>query len=334
MLARIWRQFLHSIDNGADILTKNNKNDSVITITYLDTFPERIQERVFSAYQIDYKEYISRRRLYFTFGGEKLNAVLKFPEAEVKFGSGIFDEGVQILSHHLKGFIKEKHPELSSKFELLVKTIDKLSSDAIPSQLLRLVETDGIAFQATGFVGHGVLATLKNMPDGSMKLSISERGARVGDAPLLSGDSKKFSAVRSLIVPKEKRQEVIELLYQAKNESQATGVNILFKQIPELVSEPYQFFTIYQKKFTDICFYSNPKTGFYEQFIDILGEENGKIFYKEFELYIREKELNQYEEFWQRRHPTDNLLDNPIIVDARHIIEERQAVLGERPKTT
>ena len=312
---------------GADILAKNEKNDSVITLTYLNTFPAEIQNQFFSAYQIDYKEYLARRNLYFIFGGEKLNSVLKFPEANVKFGSGLLDEGVQRLNHYLQEFLQEKRPELSPQFQLLVETMYKVSSDKKPEELLRQVETDGIAFQATGFIGHGILATLRNMPGGSMKLSLAERGARVGNAPLLDTDSKKFASVRSILIPAEKRMEIIEMIHRAKNESQAIAVDLLFTKIPELVGNPYQFSSIYQKKFMDICFYSNPKTGFYEQFIDILGADQGKIFYKEFELFIREKELIKYEEFWQKGHPQNSLLDNPIIRAARDLIEKRQAGL-------
>ncbi len=311
---------------GADVLAKNDKGQSVITITTLNTFPQEALKHFFDAHQIDYREYSARRRLYFIFGGEKLNDVLKFPNADVKFGFGLFDEGVQVLNNYLKAFIHEKHPEYSTQFEHLFIALDKLQSDAQVGNIFNRLDGEGMAFQATGFKGHGVLATLKNRSDASMKLSIAERGARVGGAPFLNDENKKFAAIRSLIVPKEKRQKVIELLYQAKNEPQAKGVDILFKQIPEFVGESYQFSTIYQKKFMDICFYSNPKTGLYEQFIDILGQENGKAFYKEFELYMREQELDRYKEFCTLAHPGERVQENPIIVKAEELIEKRQAV--------
>lgn len=311
---------------GADVLAKNDKAQSVITIAPLNTFPQETL-KFFEAHQIDYKEYYSRRRLYFIFGGEKLNEVLKFPNADVQFGSGLFDEGVQVLNVYLKAFIHEKHPEYSPRFEHLLGALDKLQSDATIGNILNRLDSDGMAFQATGFKGHGVLATLKDLPDGRMKLSLAERGARVGGAPFLNDENKKFAAVRSIIVPKEKRQEVIQLLYQAKNEPQTKGVNILFNQIPEIVGEPYQFSSIYQKKFMDICFYSNPKTGLYEQFIEILGPENGKSFYKEFELYMREQELVRYKEFCRLAHPDKDLQENPIIVKAQELVDKRHEAL-------
>lgn len=313
---------------GADVLAKNDKAQSVITIAPLNTFPQETLKLFFDAYQIDYKEYYARRRLYFIFGGEKLNEVLKFPDADVKFGSGLFDEGVQVLNEYLKAFIREKHPEYSLQFEHLLGALDKLQSDATVGNILNRLDSEGMVFQATGFRGHGVLATLKDLPDGSMKLSLAERGARVGGAPFLNDENKKFAAVRSIIVPKEKRQEVIQLLYQAKNEPQAKGVNILFNQIPEIVGEPYQFSSIYQKKFMDICFYSNPKTGLYEQFIEILGPENGKAFYKEFELYMREQELDRYKEFCRLAHPDENLQENPIVVKAQELVDKRHEALS------
>ncbi|MCE0723129.1 ankyrin repeat domain-containing protein [Legionella resiliens] len=312
---------------GADVLAKNDKAQSVITIAPLNTFPQETLKFFFEAHQIDYREYNGRRRLYFIFGGEKLNEVLKFPNADVQFGSGLFDEGVQVLNVYLKAFIHEKHPEYSLQFEHLLGVLDKLQSDATVGNILNRLSRDSMAFQATGFKGHGVLATLKDLPDGRMKLSLAERGARVGGAPFLNDENKKFAAVRSIIVPKEKREEVIQLLYQAKNESQAKGVNILFNQIPEIVGEPYQFSSIYQKKFMDICFYSNPKTGLYEQFIEILGPENGKSFYKEFELYMREQELDRYKELRRLAHPDENLQENPIIVKAQELIDKRHETL-------
>ncbi|WP_454780645.1 ankyrin repeat domain-containing protein [Legionella sp. WA2022007384] len=309
----------------ADVLDKNDKNQSVITITPLNTFPQEMIKHFFDAYQIDYREYYARRRLYFIFGGEKLNEVLKFPNADVKYGSGLFDEGIKVLGDHLHDFIKEKHPEDSSKFEPLLAALDKLQSDTTVEDILRRLDSEGMAFQATGFTGHAILATLKNMSDEHMKLSLAERGARVGGAPFLNDENKKFAAIRSIVVPKEKRQQVIELLYQARNSSQEKGVDILFNQIPELVGEPYQFSSIYQKKFMDICFYSNPKTGLYEQFVEILGDEKGKAFYKEFELYMREQELEQYKELRKLTHPGEPLQENPIVVKAEELIEKRQA---------
>ncbi|HHT0592647.1 TPA: ankyrin repeat domain-containing protein [Legionella anisa] len=312
---------------GADVLAKNDKAQSVITIAPLNTFPQETLKFFFEAHQIDYKEYYGRRRLYFIFGGEKLNEVLKFPNADVQFGSGLFDEGVQVLNVYLKAFIHEKHPEYSPQFEHLLDALDKLQSDTTIASILNRLEREGMAFQATGFKGHGVLATLKDLPDGRMKLSLAERGARVGGAPFLNDENKKFAAVRSIIVPKEKREKVIQLLYQAKNEPQAKGVNILFNQIPEIVGEPYQFSTIYQKKFMDICFYSNPKTGLYEQFIEILGAENGKSFYKEFELYMREQELERYKKFCRLAHPDKDVHENPIIVKAQELVDKRHEAL-------
>lgn len=312
---------------GADVLAKNDKNQSVITITYLHSFPNEILKQLFDNYQIDYRDYINRRRLYFIFGGEKLNEVLKFPNTEVKFGSGLFDEGVSVLNSYLSAFIKEKHPEYSKHFKQLLGSLDKLQYDSTVSDILRHLENGKMAFQATGFSGHGVLATLKKNPDGSIKLSLAERGARVGGAPFLNDEKKKFASVRSIIIPEEKCQRVIELLYQARNESMAKGVDILFNQIPDFVGQPYQFSTIYQKKFMDICFYSNPKTGLYEQFIEILGAEEGKVFYKEFELYMREQELNHYKEFRELNFPGENLQENPIILAAQELIEKRHAAI-------
>ncbi|PWY57469.1 hypothetical protein DGG96_01775 [Legionella qingyii] len=309
---------------GANFLAKNDKDQSVITITALNTFPQEILKLLFDAHQLDYREYYARRRLYFIFGGEKLNEVLKFPNADVKFGSGLFDEGVQVLDEYLNDFIREKHPEYASQFEPLLAALNQLQSDTTVEDILSRLDREGMAFQATGFTGHGVLATLKNMSDEHMKLSLAERGARVGGAPFLNDENKKFAAVRSVIVPKEKRQQVIELLYQAKNSSQAIGVDILFNQIPEFVGEPYQFSSIYQKKFMDICFYSNPKTGLYEQFIDILGDEKGKAFYKEFELYMREQELEQYKKLHKQTHPGESVQENLIIVKAEELIEKRR----------
>ncbi|WP_241972140.1 ankyrin repeat domain-containing protein [Legionella cherrii] len=317
----------------ADVLAKNNKGQTVISIAYLNALPQESVTRFFEAYKIDYSEYYLRRRLYFIFGGEKLNQVLQFPNAEVKFGSGLFDEGVAVLNEYLKNFIQEKHPEYSERFGQLLIALSKLQSDSTAFDILSRLEHEDMAFQATGFAGHSVLATLKNMADGSMKLSLAERGARVGGAPFLNDENKKFAAIRSIIVPEEKRQGVIELLAQAKNEPQAKGVDILFKQIPEFVGEPYQFSNIYQKKFLDICFYSNPKTGLYEQFIEILGEEGGKAFYKEFELYMREQELKKYTEFRQRNHPDESVQENPIIVTAQELIDKRQAALPASPRS-
>ena len=98
------------------------------------------------------------------------------------------------------------------------------------------------------------------------------------------------------------------------------------------MGEPYQFSTVYQKKFLDICFYSNPKTGLYEQFIEILGKEAGKTLYKEFELYMREQELEKYKEFCQRSHPDEHIEANPIIAAAQELIEKRHASLDTVPK--
>ncbi|KTD03251.1 ankyrin repeat domain-containing protein [Fluoribacter gormanii] len=311
----------------ADLLAKNDKGQSVITITPLNTFPQETLKLFFDAYHLDYREYYARRRLYFIFGGEKLNEALKFPNADVKFGSGLFDEGVRILDGYLNDFIRDKHPEYASQFKPLLAALDKLQSDTTVEDILNQLNSEEMVFQATGFTGHGVLATLKNMSGEHMKLSLAERGARVGGAPFLNDESKKFAAVRSIIVPKEKRQQVIELLYQAKNSPQAEGVDILFKQIPEFVGEPYQFSSIYQKKFMDICFYSNPKTGLYEQFIEILGDEKGRAFYKEFELYMREQELEHYKELHKLTHPGESLQENPIIVEAEELIENRQEAI-------
>ncbi|KTD74041.1 ankyrin repeat domain-containing protein [Legionella tucsonensis] len=313
---------------GADVLAKNDKAQSVITIAPLNRVPQEALKHFFESYHIDYKEYYCRRRLYFIFGGEKLNEVLQFPNADVKYGSGLFDEGIEVLNSYLKSFIRDKHPEYSTQFEHLTRALDKLQSDSTVENILSHLDREGMAFQATGFTGHGVLATLKDLPDGNMKLSLAERGARVGGAPFLNDEKKKFAAIRSIIVPKEKRQEVIQLLYQAKNEHQAKGVSILFNQIPEVVGEPYQFSSIYQKKFMDICFYSNPKTGLYEQFIEILGPENGKNFYKEFELYMREQELDRYKEFCKLAHPDENLQENPIIAKAQELIDKRHETLA------
>ncbi|MCW8398247.1 ankyrin repeat domain-containing protein [Legionella sp. PATHC038] len=317
----------------ADVLAKNNKGQTVISIAYLHALPQESVTRFFDAYQIDYWEYYNRRRLYFIFGGEKLIQFLQFPNAEIKFGWGLFDEGVAVLNDYLKNFIQEKHPEYSERFGQLLLALNKLQSDSTAVDILSRLEREDMAFQATGFTGHSVLATLKNMADGSMKLSLAERGARVGGAPFLNDEKKKFAAIRSIIVPVEKRQGVIELLAQAKNEPQAKGLDILFKQIPEFVGEPYQFSNIYQKKFLDICFYSNPKTGLYEQFIEILGEEGGKAFYKEFEIFMREQELKKYIEYRQQNHPDENVQENPIIVTAQELIDKRQAALPASPKT-
>ncbi|CAM2787463.1 Ankyrin repeat protein [Legionella steigerwaltii] len=315
-----------------DVLAKNHKGQTVINIAHLNIFSQATLKALFDAYQIDYREYYHRRRLYFIFGGSQLHEVLKFQNAEVKLGFGLFDEGVSVLNSYLNAFIKEKHPEYSSQFTGLLFALNKLESDTTVENILSRLDREGMAFQATGFTGHSVLATLKNMADGSMKLSLAERGGRIGDAPFLNAENKKFVATRSIIVPADKRQRVIELLFQAKKEPQATGIDILFKQIPEFVGEPYQFSNIYQKKFLDICFYSNPKTGLYEQFIEILGEEGGKTFYKEFELYMREQELKKYKEFRQHNHPDENLQENPIIVKAQELIEKRQEALQVSPK--
>ncbi len=313
---------------GADVLAKNNKEQSVLTIAHLNTFPHETLKTFFEAYNLNYKEYLYRRRLYFIFGGQKLNEVLKFPGADVQFGSGLFDEGLAVLNGYLKKFIEEKHPEHAAQFKLLFTALKKLELNTEVESILDQLDRDGMAFQATGFKGHGILATLKNLTDGNMKLLLAERGARVGGAPFLNAENKKFAAIRSLTVPREKREEVIELLNQAKNASQSQGMDILFRQIPELVDDTFQFSSIYQKKFMDICFYSNPKTGLYEQFIEILGEVAGRAFYKEFELYMREKELDKYKAFCESNYPGSDSRHNPIILKAEELIDRRKEVLS------
>ncbi|MDI9819426.1 MULTISPECIES: ankyrin repeat domain-containing protein [unclassified Legionella] len=317
------------INAGADVFAKNNKGDTALTIPHLRTLPEGILQKLLTAYNINHEEFKQRCRLYFIFGGEKLNEVLDFPKTSVNFGSGTFDEGMQILSGHLKIFLNEKHPELIPQFNLLLTAIDKTFSDTTPREILNTLEKEGLAFQATGFKGHGVLATLKNLEDGNVKLLLSERGARVGNAPLHPIRGNKFSSVRSVIIPKERRMEIIELLCQAKNKPQKEGVDILFKQIPALLGKPYRFFNIYQKPFVNICFYSNPKTGLFEQFMDILGEKKGRAFYKEFEIHMREKELAAYEEYRKITYLEEDLSDNPIIVAAHNLIEERREALRQ-----
>lgn len=312
------------LKEGVDILAKNNKGDSVVTITSLNAFPESIRKKFFDTYQIDEQEYQHRRRLYFIFGGEKLNDVLAFPQGKVKLGSGSFEDGVQILKNHFENFLAEKHPELAPRFQMLLEVLENFKCYQMPQGILSDLDSRGFVLQATGFIRHAILATLKDQKDGTIKLSFAERGARVGGAPLLHPESKRFAAVRTITFPKEKCKEVVELLFRAKNISAEDAMDILFNQIPKFIGEPYQFLNIYQKKFMDICFYSNPKTGLYEQFIDVLGSAEGRLFYKEFELYTREKELRNYEVFWQENHKEEKLELNPIIVKARDLIGKRE----------
>ncbi|WED42166.1 ankyrin repeat domain-containing protein [Legionella cardiaca] len=308
---------------GVNIHAKNNNEDTVATITTLSCFPDTLREQILQAHQIDPHEFLYRRRLYFIFGGEKLNEVLAFPQAKIKLGSGGVEEGMSILHSYLKDFLAEKRPDLFGQFQPLLKVMENFKSYYTPAHILSSLKFNGLVFQSTGFQGHAILATLKNLEDGSVKLSLAERGARVGNAPFHHSKNKRFASLRTIIIPKGKLEEIVNLLFTAKDESLGVAMDILFKKIPMILEQPYKFLNIYQKKFVDICFYSNPKTGLYEQFIDILGTES-KLFYKQFERYVREKELQKYEIFWQKNLKDGDVVSNPIIVEARHLIAKRE----------
>ncbi|MHB1948042.1 MAG: ankyrin repeat domain-containing protein [Gammaproteobacteria bacterium] len=270
------------------------------------------------------------RRLYSILGGEKLTKKVTTEGTDIHAVGGIRStEGYETLSHYLKeyaqqvpsrnftGILKhldsvavisaidvEKTGEAKSPKEFIQKA--KEAEEATKKQILKFLssaEPGTRQIIASGHIKHTMGFSLEKNSKDTFTLYVADRGS-LSDA-FSSREQGKNASIKGITFKADKLETVLDLLYLSDGSTREMARQILFEKIPEAVDAKYvEDPRITQSQFkTQICYFANPKTILYQEFVSEFGEKAGKNLYKQFTTFMREKVVEDYEKIVGSKDP-------------------------------
>lgn len=243
---------------------------------------------------------------------------------------GMTFEGVSIIRDFLKNFIKEnngKYDENSFKPILTALYNFTENKNASDKDIISAVERGELIVLKTGFIGHDIYVSLEHEntnASGYASLSLAERGVFDERDENDEGIAK---SVRTINIPIILLPEVIKLLKKAENSKESESADILFEQLPELVKNQYSSTNIRQKPFkSGQCFFENLKTLLLCEFVKKFGENEGKKIYKEFDIFMHQEALKNYQE------KSNDINKNTVVDLCQYIIHDKNEKLQSNTK--
>ncbi len=125
-------------------------------------------------------------------------------------------------------------------------------------------------------------------------LHIADRAGFLGFSKKAGG---KYACVKSMVFDDQYLPTVISKLFEADRLPQEVAINILDKELPELIHAEYKENpNVAQSRFKGgMCYIANPKALLRNEFDKHFGAIPGKDKYKEFTLFMRSEALKDYE---------------------------------------
>lgn len=285
---------------------------------------QRVQQQEVKS--IDPAQIIAGRRLYCVLGGQKLSKEVKtqgtFIHAEL---SSSVVEGYEALKYFLTRFAETTQSATQAKLEkiilaltICIDTYKKLFNERKEAKAALEAFQKGKAemsayqvdiessikelhpgesrFVIAGSLNHLIGVSISKEEDGNYVLTMGERGVYYGRHVDVGG---KRCSVESIKFNAKYLHDVVVNLVDTRSLSEKEAERILFEVIPKLVGSSYQenphiVQSAYKSK---ICFFGNPKTLIYDEFIKAFGIGEGKKRYKDYTLFMRQAAVEEYEKW-------------------------------------
>lgn len=314
-------QELLSLNANANIRNKDMKQ--AIHIAIAQRSEEAIKLLSFYTKGIKPEDYAQDLALSTVFNNAKLNKQLQTRNM-VFFGSGgNLSEFVNLVTPKLETFISQKH--LDKDFKDFIDTVKNILnlSKLSNTDLLDTLKKQGILILSGGFNVHDAPTIIRKKATGEWQLTIIDRGAF---AQAYTEIDNKTYPVRSITIPEDKLQEVIDTILQAEQSSENEATQLMFVTIPAIVNDHFSFDkNIIQKLFKQgQCFFENFKSLLLYEFVQRFGTQKGTLLYKEFDIYLHKQIFKEYQEHYQGNEKYDqskiiNLCNNMIETKEKHL---------------
>ncbi|MHB1948532.1 MAG: ankyrin repeat domain-containing protein [Gammaproteobacteria bacterium] len=268
---------------------------------------------------------LAGRRLYAVLGGKKISQLVPTQGTTVHGSGGEDLEGYETLAHFLKQYESkysdEKDRDVRKKIQKIyanltaaktltpkppaeVKTIAELmqhlesQKQDIISEIYHKLSGAAVGDRQlllSGFITHLVGISIEKKAH-TYVMSIADRGYFY--RMINPKQPAKGVSLLTLEFDAQHLQAVLEQLFAANITSKDVAEKMLFETIPKMVNATYQKNTqILQSKFKEaLCYFGNPKTLLYEEFVKEFGFDKGKKMYKDFTLFMRERAVAEFTE--------------------------------------
>lgn len=285
---------------------------------------------------MDPETVIAARRLFYVLGGKKLSEHAPTLGTFFHAVGGGDTEGYQTLALYLQRFMderqlnKEDNKKLNTILKHLQQAIDTYDvyKSKVPSKeyqsILKLrrkkqeiiedskemmysqlqhAEVNERFILFTGSLRHLSGVSIQKEANGDYTLNIADRGLFYNEYE--SRGEKKRASIKSLNFSPEHLMEVIDLLYAAREKNEEASKQILFHDIPTVTKAKYvDNPDISQSKLKiDICYFGNPKSIVFDEFVKEFGPQMGRHLYKEFALFMRENAVMDSEKLLGSKNP-------------------------------
>lgn len=276
--------------------------------------------------QKDKEKWIAKRNLQVGLG---LSRFKFLPDnVDVKeLGGGFGKEGFDILTLYLERFSKRADNVADARLKQIIENFQSAleTTSLLPAEQFKKLEKEGLLLSVTGCKGHLMGFSIHKNKEGDYVLSLAERGRFAGRAKRgEEKDERKIPSIQSMVLPKDKVAEVLELLTSVAFKEGCKAEKLLFDELPEKTGSSWVYNeALRQTPFkAGICFFGNIKTLLLQEFVNDYGEEEGQKKYKEFSLFLRQELVKDYE------HYSTN--DDPYLAIAKESLKQKEEKHGNR----
>ena len=294
----------------ANINVKNSQNlmpvHYAIRLKHDDVFAYLIEKGA----KINTEQSIQFRQLALVFNHEKINASLESIDNINYTDFTVRDEPIYSIYKFLSDFLQILGGKDLSSYQFILRLLAELInqnngkaaniSNAMPTanqnKIVKIIKT--------GYKGHDFYVYEK-CTDAGDEFVFAERGALTQFSWLqnIKREKQGLLNLQSICSPlvklkfaSEKRGEVLEKLAEAKKSSEQKAIQILFQELPAWTHHKrYEVLEVEQKCFKNgRCGFENLKSLLLGLFIEVSSINEGKLLYKEFDLYMHEKALEEF----------------------------------------
>lgn len=289
------------VEQGADLTVPDDNHKKPLELA-IDFAIDSMIDYLVKATGEDPQDYLLQQQLATVFNHVDVNEFLNKDSDELG-GTRVF--ALNILKPALKQFVT------SHKIENLKSLIDMLDESEIDDlvvnpKLDRVKISDRLnqgksVLLSGGHLDHSMPITIKQLDQSHYRLTMVDRGEF---AELKPGHPYKCYPIRTIDVPQEKINDVIDLVLLAKRCHVDQSKEILFADIPKLTGTSLVVDPLEQSVFKrGQCFFENYKSLLLHEFRQIFLNNKALLLYKDFDISLHQQSLKAFQDY-AAHHPS------------------------------
>lgn len=261
---------------------------------------------------------LQHRNLHNVFNDSQLFKIFNLLD-KMNHEAGFYKEAGAYIYQYFTQFMDEI--KLHVEFSDIIQTLENSSPwnrKSIDDIVTKIKNGQKMIIEA-GHKAHSIPCLLQYVDD-HVELSLYDRGEYSQKAQ----DSQFVLPKRTISIPDKNMDKVIELIMDATQADSTKAKRILFTEIPGILNQNYKFASITQRPFKrGQCYFENFKSLILGELTELAGDVKGRILYKEFDLFMHIKTLENYKTYC-KDNPGVESEQKEIIKRCEEIIQKKQ----------